>query len=276
MGKMPELPEVETIIRCLRRHLIGLEVETVRVVFRPVVRYGGRQLLKRLAGQKIVGLRRRGKMVLLDFSDGLTVIIHLKMTGQLLLCPKALPADKHMHLAIAFRARGEELRYRDVRKFGFILPVETGEAEQTPELRGLGPEPLALDRSAFFARLGGRRGRIKSLLLNQGFIAGIGNIYADEILFQAGLDPRAEVSRLSRRRLGKLWSAVHGVLNEAIAFKGTTVRDYRDGEGLEGLFQNRLKVYGREGEACPRCGAPIRRIRVSGRSTHFCPRCQRR
>lgn len=276
MGKMPELPEVETIVRCLRRHLIGLQVEAVRVVFRPVVRNRGGLLLKRVVGQEIIGLRRRGKMVLLDFSGGLTVIVHLKMTGQLLLCPKALTPDKHMHLAITFRARDEELRFRDVRKFGFILPVKTGEAEQTPELRSLGPEPLALDLPAFLERLGGRRGGLKSLLLNQSFIAGVGNIYADEILFLAGLDPRAEVSRLRRRRQGKLWSAVHEVLNEAIAFKGTTVRDYRDGEGLEGLFQTRLKVYGREGESCPRCGTSIRRIRISGRSTHFCPRCQRR
>jgi formamidopyrimidine-DNA glycosylase len=273
---MPELPEVETIVRCLRRHLIGLEVEAVRVVFWPVVRNRGGPLLKKLVGQQIIGLRRRGKMVLLDFSNGLTVIIHLKMTGQLLLHPKALPPDKHMHLAFAFRARDEELRFRDVRKFGFILPVKTGEAEQTPELRGLGPEPLEINLPAFLERLGGRRGRLKSLLLNQRFIAGVGNIYADEILYLAGLDPRAEVSRLRRRRQGKLWSAVQEVLNEAIAFKGTTIRDYRDGEGLEGLFQTRLKVYGREGESCPRCGTSIRRIRVSGRSTHFCPRCQRR
>lgn len=273
---MPELPEVETIVRCLRRHLIGLEVETVRVVFRPIVRNREASFLKRLVGQRIVGLRRRGKMVLVDFSGGLTVIVHLKMTGQLLFCSDAAPWDKHTHLAIAFRGRPEELRYRDVRKFGFILGVRTAEADRTKELLGLGPEPLPLDLPSFLDRFAGRRGRLKSLLLNQRLIAGVGNIYADEILFEAGVHPRAEVSRLSRRRLERLWSAVRTVLNEAIAFKGTTLRDYRDAEGLAGLFQNRLRVYGREGERCVRCGAVIKRILVSGRSTHFCPGCQRR
>jgi formamidopyrimidine-DNA glycosylase len=177
---------------------------------------------------------------------------------------------------LKFRASDRELRYRDVRKFGFILGVRTGVAERTPEVRNLGPEPLVLDFPSFLDRLAGRRGRLKSLLLNQRAIAGVGNIYADEILFESGLNPRTEVSGLKRRRLESLWSAVIKVLNEAIAFKGTTIRDYRDGEGLEGMFQNRLKVYDREGESCPRCGAAIKRIRVSGRSTYFCPRCQRR
>jgi formamidopyrimidine-DNA glycosylase len=273
---MPELPEVETIVRCLRRRLIGLEVENVRVVFRAVVRNRKASFLKRLIGQEIVGLRRRGKMALLDFSGGLTLIVHLKMTGQLFCCGCGAPFDKHTHFIISFRNTPHELRFRDVRKFGFILGVRTAEAERTRELSGLGPDPLALDIPSFLDRFRGRRGRLKSLLLNQRVIAGVGNIYADEILFEAGLDPRAEVSGLGRQRLGRLWTAVRTVLNEAITFKGTTVRDYRDGEGLEGLFQNRLRVYGREGEPCPCCGAVIKRIRVSGRSTHFCPRCQRR
>lgn len=273
---MPELPEVETIVHCLRRRLIGLRVETVRLIFPPIVRNRKSLSLQRFKGQRVTGLRRRGKLVLLDFSGGLTMIIHLKMTGQLLVCPKSLPPDKHVHLAVSFRAKDEELRFRDVRKFGFVLGVRTSGVNRTPEVHGLGPEPLTLDLGSFLVRLAGRRGRLKSLLLNQRVIAGIGNIYADEILFESGLDPRNEVSRLKRRRLESLWLAVPKVLNEAIAFKGTTVRDYRDGEGLQGQFQNRLKVYGREGEPCPRCGTIIRRIRVSGRSTHFCPRCQRR
>ncbi len=273
---MPELPEVETIVRCLRRHLIGLEVKSVRLIFPPIVRNREKSYLLKSIGQRISGLRRRGKMILLDFSGGLTVIVHLKMTGQLLFCPKTAPRDKHTHFVISFRARDEELRYRDVRKFGFLLGVRTAEAEGSKELSSLGSEPLALDLPAFLGQIRGRRGRLKSQLLNQRVIAGVGNIYADEILFEAGLHPKAEVSRLSRRRRERLWPAIRTILNEAIAFKGTTVRDYRDGEGLEGLFQNRLRVYGREGEPCPRCGFAIKRIRVSGRSTHFCPRCQRR
>src|SRR4030043_520560 len=173
---MPELPEVETIVRCLRRRLIGLQVETVRLIFPPVVRNGKKSSLQRFRGQRVTGGRRRGG--------------------------------------------------------------RPGGRNGTPEARALGPEPLMLDLPAFLDRLGCRRGRLKSLLLNQRVIAGIGNIYADEILFEPGLHPRADVSRLRRRHLEGLWSAVHKVLNEALAFKGTTVRDYRDGEGLEGRFQN--------------------------------------
>jgi formamidopyrimidine-DNA glycosylase len=273
---VPELPEVETIVRCLRRHLPGLEVEAVRLDFRPIVRNRRISFLKDLVGRSVVGLRRRGKMILIDFSGGLSLIIHLKMTGQLLFCPVGAPRDRHTHLSLAFRGRDAELRYRDVRKFGFIRGVRTGDAGRAPELRDLGPEPLTLDLPAFLERIKGRRGRLKSLLLNQKVIAGLGNIYADEALFDSRLQPLAEVSRLGRRRRERLWSSIHRVLNEAISCKGTTIRDFRDGEGLEGLFQDRLKVYGREGEACPRCGTAIKRIRVSGRSTHFCPRCQRR
>jgi formamidopyrimidine-DNA glycosylase len=273
---MPELPEVETIVRCLRRRLSGLQVEAVRLIFPPIVRNRKRSDLQRFKGQRVNGLRRRGKLVLLDFSGGLTMIVHLKMTGQLLVCSRSQPLDKHVHLAVSFQAKDEELRFRDVRKFGFILGVQTSRVNGTPEVRGLGPEPLRLDLPSFLSRVTGRRGRLKSLLLNQKVIAGIGNIYADEILFESGLDPRTEVSGLGRPRLERLWSAIPKVLSEAIAFKGTTVRDYRDGEGLEGLFQNRLRVYGREGEPCPRCWTLIKRIRLSGRSTHFCPHCQRR
>jgi formamidopyrimidine-DNA glycosylase len=274
--RMPELPEVETIVRCLRRHVAGLEVEAVRLIFPPVLRNRDKSYLERFVGRRVSGLRRRGKMILLDFSGGLTMIVHLKMTGQLLFCPKVMARDKHTHFVISFRAAREELRFRDVRKFGFILAVKTDEAGRTGEIRSLGPEPLTLSLASFLDRFRGRRGRLKSRLLNQRVIVGIGNIYADEILFLAGLDPRTQVSRLGRRRLERLWRAARTVLQEAIKFKGTTVRDYRDGEGLEGLFQNRLKVYGREGEPCPRCGAVIRRVLVSGRSTHFCPRCQPR
>lgn len=273
---MPELPEVETIVRCLRRRVIGLEVEAVQLVFPPILRNRDKSYPERFIGRRVAGLRRRGKMILLDFSGGLTMIIHLKMTGQLLFCPAIAPRDAHTHFVISFRDGDGELRFRDVRKFGFVKAVKTGDEARTRELRDLGPEPLALSLASFLGRFRGRSGRLKSLLLNQRAIPGIGNIYADEILFRARLDPRLQVSRLGPRRLERLWTAVREVLKEAIRFRGTTVRDYRDGEGLEGHFQDRLKAYGRAGKPCPRCGTVIRRVKVSGRSTHFCPRCQRR
>jgi formamidopyrimidine-DNA glycosylase len=273
---MPELPEVETIVRCLRPLLHGLAVRSVKLLFPQIVREPVFFPLETLVGRRIRGLRRRGKMILMDFSGGRTLLIHLKMTGQLIFCVPSPVPDKHTHLVLGFRRSTRELRFRDVRKFGFIRAVPTAEADHARELAPLGPEPLELDKSAFLERLRGRRGRLKGLLLNQKVFAGIGNIYADEILYEAGLHPLAEVSRLGRRRLEKLQAAVTAVLAEAIVFKGTTVRDFRDGLGLEGLFQNRLQVYGREGEPCRRCGGRIRLIRLSGRSTHFCPRCQRR
>jgi formamidopyrimidine-DNA glycosylase len=273
---MPELPEVETVVRCLHRRLVGLEVRTVRLIYPPAVRNREKSYLQKFVGRRVLGLRRRGKMILLDFSGGLSMIVHLKMTGQLLFGPADGPWDKHTHLVLTFRPGEKELRFRDIRKFGFIRGVRTDRAGRPREIRDLGPEPLSLDLPSFLDRFKGRKGRLKSLLLNQKIIAGVGNIYADEILFRSDLDPRVDVSRLSRRRLERLWSSLHSVLNEAISFKGTTVRDFRDGEGFEGLFQNRLLVYGREGEPCARCGAPIKCIRVSGRSTHFCSRCQRR
>jgi formamidopyrimidine-DNA glycosylase len=198
------------------------------------------------------------------------------MTGQLIFCDRRTRADKHTHFVLDFKVVPRELRFRDMRKFGFIRVLRTSNAEGSRELSILGPEPLGLDRDVFRERFRGRRGTLKNLLLDQRVIAGIGNIYADEILFEARIHPRMEVSRLGPERLERLRAAVSKVLDEAIAFKGTTVRDFRDGFGLEGLFQNRLQVYGREGEPCRRCGSRLRSIRLSGRSTHFCPRCQRR
>jgi len=273
---VPELPEVETIVRCLRPRLTGLRIEGLRIILPSLIGEGDKPALEELAGTRITGLRRRGKMILIDCSGGRSLLFHLKMTGQLLLYPKKSPPDRHTHLIISFRRCGRDLRFRDVRKFGFVRLVETSRAAEAPDLRRLGPEPFDLEANALRGLLSGRRGRIKPLLLNQNLIAGIGNIYADEILFAAGLHPQSPVRNLSRRNLLRLGRAVPLILEKAISFKGTTVRDYRDGEGLEGSFQNHLCVYGREGLPCPRCGRAIRRIRISGRSSFFCPRCQRR
>lgn len=273
---MPELPEVETIVRCLRPRLTGLRIERLRILLPALVREGERPDFEGLAGTRITGLRRRGKMILIDCSGGRSLLFHLKMTGRLLLCPKKTPPDRHTHLIVSFRQGGRDLRFRDVRKFGFVRLVETLRAAEAPEMRRLGPEPFDLDAAGFRCLLVGRRGRIKPLLLNQNLIAGIGNIYADEILFASGIHPQSRVQNLSLQSLLRLGRAVPLILEEAIRFKGTTVRDYRDGEGLEGAFQNHLCVYGREALSCPRCGRAIRRIRISGRSSFFCPRCQRR
>ncbi len=273
---MPELPEVETIVRCLRPHLTGLRIEGLRVLLPALIREKERPHFEGLAGARIIALRRRGKMILIDCSGGRSLLFHLKMTGRLVVCPKKTPPDKHTHLIISFRRSGRDLRFQDIRKFGFVRLVETSRAAEAAELRRLGPEPFDLDAAGFRELLAGRHGRIKPLLLNQNVVAGIGNIYADEILFAARIHPQSEVQSLSRRSIVRLWRAVPLILEKAIRFKGTSVRDYRDGEGLEGAFQNHLCVYGREALPCPRCGRAIRRLRISGRSSFFCPSCQRR
>ena len=273
---MPELPEVETIVRCLKPQLTGRRIEELRVLLPSLIRKKERPLFEGLAGARIVGLRRRGKMILIDCSGGRSLLFHLKMTGRLFLCPKKAPPAEHTHLIVSLRRSRNDLRFQDVRKFGFVRALVTSRASRTVQLRRLGPDPFDLDSAGFRALFAGRRGRIKSLLLNQNVISGIGNIYADEILFAAGIHPQSQVQNLGRRSLLRLGRMVPLILEKAIRFKGTTVRDYRDGEGLEGTFQNHLRVYGREALPCPRCGRAIRRIRVSGRSSFFCPRCQRR
>ncbi len=203
------------------------------------------------------------------------MLIHLKMTGQLLFCRESGPCDKHTHLIIFFEEGRPQLRFRDVRKFGFLRLLESRAADRSAELSGLGAEPLEIDRPIFLELFGRRRGRIKPLLLNQSVVAGIGNIYADEILFQAGIHPGSDVSCLRRKSLENLWDAMRLVLSRAIKSRGTSIRDYRDGDGLRGGFQDFLCVYGRESLPCPRCGRKIKRLRIAGRGSFFCPRCQK-
>ena len=231
--------------------------------------------MERFSGEQIVGLRRRGKMILIDCSSGLHLLFHLKMTGQLFLCRKEMFRDKHTHLVISFEGQDRELRFRDVRKFGFLRGLYSSEVGAASEFSRLGPEPLEMDFFSFLALLQRRRGRLKSLLLNQSVIAGIGNIYADEILFESRLHPASEASRLKREELRRLWRAIPLILTRAIECRGSSVRDYRDGNGREGDYQNHLQVYGREGEPCLICGREIKRLRFSGRSSYCCPSCQK-
>ncbi|MBN1273795.1 MAG: bifunctional DNA-formamidopyrimidine glycosylase/DNA-(apurinic or apyrimidinic site) lyase [Candidatus Aminicenantes bacterium] len=273
---MPELPEVETIVRGLRRRIIGRTISSCRVIETRILRKTGIHNLEKLTGCKVTAVERRGKLILVHLSGGLSLVFHLKMTGQMLLALPQEPRDKHTHFLINFRMMDAELRFRDVRKFGFICCLETSKIFTEEPLKNLGPEPLDLEYGAFSELFVGRKGRLKSLLLNQAFLAGIGNIYADEILFQAGLNPLSPGSSLSEKEIFRLWQAMRTVLHEAIKKKGSSLRDYRDAEGRKGNFQHLHKVYGRESLPCPGCGTHIQRIRIGGRSSFFCPQCQRR
>ncbi|MEI7435595.1 MAG: bifunctional DNA-formamidopyrimidine glycosylase/DNA-(apurinic or apyrimidinic site) lyase [bacterium] len=275
---MPELPEVETVVRELNAHgLVGRTVTGVGVVW-PRVLVGDTvsSFTRKLRGRRIEAVGRRAKYILLTLADGMHLAIHLRMTGQLHFAPQAAPRDQHETIWLVLDD-GVELRFHDTRKFGVWKAAESLNAL----LPALGPEPLdpAFTAVAFAARLRGQRRQIKPLLLDQAFLAGVGNIYADEALWEARLHPQRRAGGLSRAQAAALYAAVRRVLAAGIANHGTSLGDgatnfarlagYRGGNALT------LKVFRRDGQPCPRCGATLRRIVVGQRGTHFCASCQR-
>jgi formamidopyrimidine-DNA glycosylase len=269
---VPELPEIETIVRGLAPRLEGAGFGRPRLLYPRLLRRSSPSGLAALEGLKILALGRRGKMLTIRCEGGRTLVFHLKMTGQMLLVKPGTPEDKHTRLILPLAGRGLELRFRDIRKFGFLCCLSPGES--APELDALGPEPLEIDFPSFARLFEGRRGRLKSLLLNQRVIAGIGNIYADEILFRARIHPEIPASSLGKPELRSLWKATRVILNQAISRKGSTISDFADPDGRPGNYQELHKAYGREGERCVRCGTAIRRIVIGGRSSFYCPSCQ--
>ncbi len=262
---MPELPEVETVVRGLAPRLAGCVIGRASFSSRLVVRENFPALAARLVGQRIRKVERRGKFIVLRLDRG-ALTIHLGMTGKLL-----LDGVQGQHIRAVFPLDGGTLVYDDARQFGRI---EYGDPEPA-RLAGLGPDALHSGREEFFAALRRHAGRIKPLLLSQSVIAGLGNIYVDEALFAARIHPKARASRLSDRRLQALHEAVVSVLRRAIAAGGSSISDYVDAEGRRGSFQKEHCVYGREGEPCLVCGGTIRRIELGQRGTHYCPRCQK-
>jgi formamidopyrimidine-DNA glycosylase len=263
---VPELPEVETVVRTVAPHLVGRQISRARFYSRLVLRSDAARTAARLRGQRIETVRRHGKFILMELSGGLTLAIHLGMTGGLL-----WNAEPGPHARAVFDLDRGRLVYDDPRQFGRI---ELGNSLPERAAR-LGPDALAVGAEEFAARLTARRGRIKPLLLNQVFLRGLGNIYADESLFGARIHPLASVARLSPARVGRLYAAIQEVLRAAVEAGGSSVSDYVDADGRAGNFQVQHQVYGREGAPCPRCGTPIRRIVVGQRGTHYCPQCQR-
>ncbi len=263
---MPELPEVETVVRTVTPYLVGRHIRRARFYSRFVLRADAPKTAARLRGRRIESVRRHGKFILLELSGGLTLAIHLGMTGALL-----WNAEPGPHARAVFDLDTGRLVYDDPRQFGRI---ELG-ASLPERAARLGPDALAIGSSEFAARLATRRGRIKPLLLNQAFLRGLGNIYADESLFGARIHPLAPVARLGPARAGRLYAAIQEVLRAAVEAGGSSVSDYVDADGRSGNFQVQHRVYGRAGDPCSRCGTPIRRIVVGQRGTHYCPRCQR-
>jgi formamidopyrimidine-DNA glycosylase len=271
---MPELPEVETVARGLRRLLLGRTITGATVHWpRTVACPPLDEFCAQVTGRRVVAVGRRAKYIVIGLDRGY-LLIHLKMSGRLHVVPAGQPLGKHTR-ALFDLDDGSQLRFEDIRKFGRIYLVD--DLEQVTA--GLGPEPLTDDFSLDDLRrlLARRSGRLKALLLNQQFLAGLGNIYADESLFAARLSPLRPANSLTPDEQARLYESIRGVLSSAIASGGTTLDDqgYTDVDGLAGAYQQRIAVYGRRGQPCLICGTPIERVIVAGRSTHFCPQCQK-
>jgi formamidopyrimidine-DNA glycosylase len=274
---MPELPEVETTARSLRPRLVGRRVTHVGGVDWPrmLPNTTEAELDAALTGRRVTSVDRRGKYLLVGFDQDAWLAIHRKMSGNLLLQAGDLPTERHTHLAVSLE-NGTSLRFVDVRKFGRVYLFRSREQLDDFLAARLGPDSLIdLDAGVFAAKILGRRGRIKSLLLNQAFLAGVGNLYADEALWEARIHPLRTADSLSRNEIRRLAQAIQQVLVQAIERRGTSFSSYRDSDGNRGENQEFLNVYGREGQPCPRCGTLIKRILIGQRSAFFCPRDQR-
>jgi len=305
---MPELPEVETIARGLAKRVTGDVVESVWLgQKKEPLKSPASEIVAALEQSRVAGVRRMGKHIVFDLEQdnvGRTLlsakgrkprpkdssaipadadrsvrptqassptkaqwIVHLGMTGRLQVCEARAKVEKHTH-AILRLSSGRELRFVDPRRFGRLSVARAG-------FEAAGIEPLEIDLDRFLALFRGRKTPIKSALLNQKLLRGVGNIYADESLFRAGIRPRRRASSITREQLGKLFVAVKEVLREAIALGGSSISDYVDADGEEGFFQLQHRVYGREGEPCLVCKTPVKRIVIAGRSSHYCPKCQK-
>jgi formamidopyrimidine-DNA glycosylase len=271
---MPELPEVETTLRGIAPHLTGRRISGL-VVRESRLRWPVPDGLGAVvAGRPITDVRRRGKYLLIELEGG-TLLLHLGMSGSLRVLPSDTPPGTHDHIDVQLDNR-RCLRLRDPRRFGAFLWL-TGPPEQHPLLRHLGPEPLgpSFDGDYLFALSRGRHTSVKAFLMDAQVVVGVGNIYANESLFLAGIHPGRPCNRISRARYRHLADCVKRVLEAAIAKGGTTLRDFVREDGTTGYFALSLAVYGRAGAACPRCGGTIRQRRIGQRSSFYCPRCQR-
>ncbi len=272
---MPELPEVETLVRGLRPQLEGRRITALRRsnLLRALPSRGS--FVAGLARRRLIRLWRRGKYLLADLDDGRTLMVHLGMSGQLLLEPRGSRPRKHMHLGVRFRGLASELRFYDPRRFGRVALGSIDELSKWTGLGALGLEPLEAHVAELARAIASRNKRLKALLLEGGAVAGVGNIYSDESLFRAGLHPERVASTLKPAQALRLAAEIQCVLGEAIESGGSTIGDYVQHDGRAGGFQEEHLVYGRAGQACPRCGRKIKRLEVAGRGTHICTRCQR-
>jgi formamidopyrimidine-DNA glycosylase len=282
---MPELPEVEIVVRGLRETVVGETIARVRVnapaksvLVSPSLNSG--DFARSLEKRQILSVSRRGKNILISLSGKVTLWIHLKMTGRLLYVEKSRPVEKHDLIVFDFKSTKQKrqrlhLRFNDYRRFGRLRLFYDHELWEQKGLADLGPEPLEISGGEFVGLCKNRNRMVKPALLDQSFLAGLGNIYADESLYYSKIHPKRVTSSLSARKLVELHSHIQELLKRAIRLMGTSVDSYRGVNGRAGRFQKYLEVYNNEGNPCRRCGTKIVRQKIGSRSAHFCPRCQR-
>jgi formamidopyrimidine-DNA glycosylase len=274
---VPELPEVETVVRDLRPHLVGRRIASVEASDLPLRKRWSAEWASALVGRHVQKVWRRGKWIVLDLDKDLHLVFHLGMTGQLVVTPAKGPRLPHTHLLFGLDRGAEQLRFRDIRRFGSAALYQSAdEVRQSFADAGLGPEPFDLDPKYWRERLAATERNLKAILLDQRVVAGVGNIYADESLFMARLHPARRGKDLSAAEAARLRKAIADVLTYAIEKRGSSIRNYVGGSGRQGEYQKEFRVYGRTGEPCVRCGTPIVGTRLAGRSTHYCPHCQKK
>lgn len=272
---MPELPEVETVRRGLLKIAKGRKINAIDVYYGKTITNDVEEFRQALIGQTIEDVDRRGKYLLFRFSNNLTMVSHLRMEGQYFSQPIGGPLDKHTHVVFQF-TDGTELCYHDTRKFGRMTLVQTGDELKVGGLKTIGPEPTpeTFTPAFFKGELKKSRGKIKPFLLNQHHVAGLGNIYADEVLWMSRINPEQPANSLTDQQIQDLHDNIIKEMAQAIKYKGTTVHTFVNALGDAGGFQERLNAYGHGGDKCPRCGTKMIKIKVAQRGTTYCPHCQ--
>ena len=277
---MPELPEVESLRRILVRSAVGRTIVSAKVGEARLRRRVTTDFAEAVSGRRIVNLSRRAKYLIVEFDSDAVMLVHLGMSGSLTHRRDGFRADdfdpRHDHLEFSLDD-ASRLVFNDPRRFGMVRLVARADLASSAELKGIGPEPLSREFDAGYlaAKARGKKVAIKNLIMDQRIVAGIGNIYAAEVLFRAGVRPSRRAGRVTRAEIEKIAAAVPLILRAAIGSRGTTFRSYRDSRGRPGRFAERLRVYGREGEPCYRCSTPIRNVVVGQRASFYCPSCQR-
>jgi formamidopyrimidine-DNA glycosylase len=277
LNKMPELPEVETVRRGLTELVAGAHIQSIDVLYPKMINVTPEKFKKILSGQSITQIDRRGKYLLFRFDNAMTLVSHLRMEGKYDVEPEGTEPTKHTHIIFHLKD-GRELRYKDSRKFGRMNLIHNGEEHTLSGLGTIGPEPTESDLTFTYMKqiMNKSRGKIKAFLLNQSKIAGLGNIYCDEVLWLSKINPETPTNLISDDQIKQLRTNIINEIQKAIAGHGTTVHSYSNAFGEAGNFQNNLHVYGKKDTPCERCGTKLVKIKVAQRGTTFCPKCQKK